>query len=178
MTSRLASRPVHPEQPVNAAPPDRQSHLVGMAIAATLLGIAHHFDHVIRGNHVGWPITGDINPFTFSLAFYPVVLIGLYLHARNRAGAGFWAILTGVEAAVVGLTHLSPWAVEPPPDIISVYDSPLLGWAAFGLLLLFLTTLNCTSLYGLYLYVRNLSGGLHPAESPHEAEHATTGRIQ
>lgn len=178
MTTRLASRREHPKQPVTAAPPDRNRYLVGMTTVATLLGIAHHTDHVIRGNHVGWPISQDINPFTFSLAFYPVVLLGLYLHARNRAGAGFWAILTGVGAAVVGVIHLGPWAVEPPHDIRSVYQSPIAGWAAFGLLLLFLTALASTSLYGLYLYVRNLSRERHPAESPHEEGHATQRRMQ
>lgn len=176
MTTRLASRPDHREQPVNAAPRNRHRYLVGTAIAATLLGIAHHSDHVVRGNHVGWPITGEINTFTFSFAFYPVVFLGLCLHARNRAGAGFWAILTGVGAAVVGVTHLGPWAVEPPRDIISVYRFPFFGWAAFGLLLVFLTALTCTSLYGIYLYVRNLPGGRHPAESQDEKEYAATRR--
>ncbi len=177
MTSRLASRPVHPEQPVSAAPPDRHRYLLGMAIAATLLGLAHHVDHVIRGNHVGWPITGDINPFTFSLAFYPVVLLGLYLPARNRAGACFWALVTGVGVAFVGPTHFGPWAVEPPGDILSVYRSPAAGWVALGLLLLFLTTLASTSLYGIYLYARKLSVDRRAAENRGE-EYATKRRIQ
>ncbi|MFC7137277.1 hypothetical protein ACFQRB_14140 [Halobaculum litoreum] len=43
---------------------------------ATLLGLAHHLDHVIRGNHVGWPITPEVNPFTYSLLIYPLVVGG------------------------------------------------------------------------------------------------------
>ena len=30
----------------------------------TVLGAAHHIDHIVRGNHVGWPITPEVNPFT------------------------------------------------------------------------------------------------------------------
>ncbi len=41
--------------------------------ASTLLGIGHHIDHIIRGNHVGWPITSHVNPFTYSLAIYPLI---------------------------------------------------------------------------------------------------------
>ncbi len=29
-----------------------------------LFGALHHVDHVVRGNHVGWPAVSDINPFT------------------------------------------------------------------------------------------------------------------
>jgi len=29
---------------------------------STLLGVAHHVDHVVRGNHVGWPVTSHVNP--------------------------------------------------------------------------------------------------------------------
>ena len=35
-----------------------------LVVAATLLGAAHHIDHVVRGNHVGWPLTAHVNPFT------------------------------------------------------------------------------------------------------------------
>jgi len=46
------------------------------AAVSTLLGVAHHVDHGIRGNHVGWPITPEVNAFTYSLAVYPLVALG------------------------------------------------------------------------------------------------------
>jgi hypothetical protein len=43
------------------------------------LGVLHHIDHIVRGNHVGWPLIAEVTPFTYSLAVYPLGFIGLYL---------------------------------------------------------------------------------------------------
>jgi hypothetical protein len=43
---------------------------------ATVLSLGHHLDHVLRGNHSGWPLSGDVTPFTYSLAVYPLILLG------------------------------------------------------------------------------------------------------
>jgi hypothetical protein len=31
---------------------------------ALVLSLGHHLDHLIRGNAVGWPVTGEVNAFT------------------------------------------------------------------------------------------------------------------
>lgn len=45
---------------------------VVFVLIPTLLGAIHHLDHVIRGNHIGWPLVPEINAFTYSLAIYPL----------------------------------------------------------------------------------------------------------
>ena len=145
----------------------RHKRLLGLAVLATLLGIGHHLDHAVRGNHVGWPITGDVSPFTYSFGFYPLILIGLYLLIEGRGGPGFWAVLAGAGVLFVGLTHFGPFAVEPPEDIVGVYASPIAGWAALGLLVAFLVVLACVSMYGTRLWARrptaSKSGGRQAA---------------
>ena len=59
--------------------------LLTVAICVTSLGLIHHVDHVIRGNHIGWPFSPAATPFTFSLLVYPFLLMGIFLTARRRA---------------------------------------------------------------------------------------------
>lgn len=121
--------------------------LLWLILLSTLFGVGHHIDHVIRGNHVGWPVTPEISPFTYSLIIYPIILVGLYLTLRDRVGARYW-----FEAAILGLgmltaIHFGPWAIEPPHHIIDPYESPLLGYLAFAWLLGLLGTLLITTGY-------------------------------
>lgn len=53
---------------------------------ATVLGLAHHLDHAIRGTHVGWPVTPAVNAFTFSLTIYPLMSLGGVLSVTGLAG--------------------------------------------------------------------------------------------
>jgi hypothetical protein len=46
--------------------------LYGLTYLAASLSLAHHTDHVIRYNAVGWPLTGEVNAFTMSLIIYPI----------------------------------------------------------------------------------------------------------
>ena len=101
----------------------------------TLLGVAHHVDHIVRGNHVGWPITPEVTPFTYSLVIYPVIAVGLYLTATNRAGKRFWTRFFAFRTARLAYVHVSPWAVEPRADVIVPYADPVVGYVAFGILL-------------------------------------------
>jgi hypothetical protein len=50
----------------------------------TPLGTPHHVDHVVRGNHVGWPVAPTVDPVTCSLAIRPVIGVGRYLTATDR----------------------------------------------------------------------------------------------
>ena len=45
--------------------------------ALIVVGFAHHTDHVLRVDHSGWPFRHDVNPFTFSLLAYPILLFAL-----------------------------------------------------------------------------------------------------
>jgi hypothetical protein len=120
----------------------------------TLLGMAHHVDHIVRGNHVGWPLTAHVNPFTYSLAIYPLIALGLYLTATDRAGAGYWTGLFTFSALLLGFLHLSPWAVEPPGDVILPYASPVVGSLAFAVLLALIVSVAGGAVYAAVLWRR------------------------
>ncbi|SDN11519.1 hypothetical protein SAMN04487949_3421 [Halogranum gelatinilyticum] len=123
---------------------------------ATLLGLAHHADHVIRGNHVGWPVTPEVNPFTYSLAIYPLVVLGFALSLTGRGGARYWTVVMTAGAAMLVFFHLSPWAVEPPGDVILPYADPLWGYVAFVILLALVGVVLLGAGYSLVLWRRDL----------------------
>ncbi len=121
--------------------------LYGLIFLAMFMSLGHHIDHVIRGNHVGWPLTAELNAFTYSLGIYPLILLGLYLYASGRVGPGFWALLSGSGALFVAWIHFGPVAVEPPADIINLYEVRIVGWMAFLWLVVFVLVLVGTCLY-------------------------------
>jgi Zn-dependent membrane protease YugP len=75
------------------------------AAAVTIFGIFHHLDHIVRGNHSGWPFQEEVSPFTFSLLIYALLLPGLYLTWRGRLIAGYWLFTAVVLFVVVTLAH-------------------------------------------------------------------------
>ncbi|HEX2221875.1 MAG TPA: hypothetical protein VHK06_05070, partial [Candidatus Limnocylindria bacterium] len=103
--------------------------LTGLAAA---MALGHHLDHAIRGNHIGWPLSDEVNAFTFSLGIYPVIAVGLWLYRSGRVGPGFWALVSGGGALFLSVIHFGPAALEPPHDIIGMYRPPIVGWLAFG----------------------------------------------
>jgi hypothetical protein len=121
--------------------------MYGLIFLAMIMSLGHHIDHVIRGNHVGWPLTAEVNPFTYSLGIYPLVFLGLYLYASGRVGEGYWAILSGSGALFVTAIHFGPAAVEPPSDIINLYEPRIVGWLAFLWLVVFVVVLVGTCIY-------------------------------
>src|SRR5918997_3528636 len=82
--------------------------LCGLIFLAMFLSLGHHIDHIIRDNNVGWPLTAEVNAFTYSLGIYPLILLGLCLYASGRVGPGHWAILTGSGAQFVAAIHVGP----------------------------------------------------------------------
>src|SRR5215213_11167046 len=96
----------------------------------------HHVDHVVRGNHSGWPFEQAITPFTFSLLIYALLLPGLYLTAKGRLMAGYWLFTSIVGLALVVLVHFIPTGDYEAPihDIYAVYGSPLAGLLALVVL--------------------------------------------
>lgn len=124
------------------------------AVIPTLLGAAHHIDHIIRGNHVGWPITPHVNAFTFSLAIYPLLGISLYLTLTRRVEAKYWSGFFAFSAGMLAYFHISPWAVEPPQDVIVPYENPIFGYLAFAIVLGLIASVVVGSVYGATLWHR------------------------
>ena len=125
----------------------RRRPLYALIYLVLFMSFGHHVDHAVRGNDVGWPLTGEVNAFTYSLTIYPLILIGLLLYARGSVGPGFWVFLSGGGVLFVSAIHFGPWAVEPPSDIIDGYELPIVGWFAFGWLLVFVGVLAASCVY-------------------------------
>ena len=101
------------------------------AAAVTIFGLIHHLDHVVRGNHSGWPFQEEVSPFTFSLLIYALLVPGLYLSLRGRLIAGYWLFTAVVLFAVVTLAHFVGSEREAPiRDIYAAYESPAWGFLA------------------------------------------------
>jgi hypothetical protein len=131
---------------------DRKLYL--LTYLALFMALGHHVDHVIRGNNVGWPVSDEINAFTFSLAIYPIIFLGLYLYRTKRVGPGFWVFLSAGGALFLSFIHFAPGAIEPPGEIIDVYDSRAVGLLAFVWLLLLIAVLIATSVYEASFWLR------------------------
>lgn len=110
--------------------------LLIFASSATIFSVLHHTDHVIRGNHSGWPFQAEVTPFTFSLLIYALILPAIYLTARGRDVAGHHLFVAVVGLALIGAVHFAPTGVQESPihDIYMVYESPLAGALALVIL--------------------------------------------
>lgn len=91
-----------------------------------LFGALHHVDHLIRGNHVGWPAIPEVNAFTFSLMAYPLFALGLSALTKGRVWAGYW-LTYGITTlfALLVFHFIPPFIVEPVADIYLPYLDPL-----------------------------------------------------
>lgn len=116
-------------------------------LAALVLALGHHADHALRGDHLGWPLTAEINVFTATLGIYPLVLTSLALYRAGRFGPGHLAIVTGLGLVLLTAVHLGPDPIEPPADIINGYEPGALGWLAFLWLIGLLVTVALTLAY-------------------------------
>ncbi len=112
----------------------RRSLLVAGSVV-TVFGVLHHADHVIRGNHSGWPFQEAITPFTFSLLIYALILPGLYATWRGRTVAGYHLFVALVGLALVFSVYFVGEEREAPvSDIYQVYGSPAAGLLALVVL--------------------------------------------
>ena len=103
----------------------RIRQLVRLATIATILGFLHHVDHIVRGNHVGWPVIAAITPFTPSLLVYPVLIGGIYLTRRRRVQSRYWAIAGAAMLLLVLGVHFDPAPEgESIRDIYTPYADP------------------------------------------------------
>ncbi len=110
--------------------------LLIFASAAVVFGLMHHADHVVRGNHSGWPFQAEVTPFTFSLLIYALILPGIYLTARRRSIPGYHLFVAVVGLALLGFVHFVPTGDYEAPiqDIYMVYEGPLAGKLALVVL--------------------------------------------
>jgi hypothetical protein len=122
------------------------------ATIPTLPGAAHHVNHVIRGNHIGWPLTPHVNVFRFSLAIYPLLGVSLYRTLTRRVEAGYWSGFLAFSAGMLAYVHIGPWAIEPPRDVMAPYTNPLAGCLAFGIVLALIASVVVGSLYAAALW--------------------------
>ena len=127
MDARARVRPVHTKL---------RTWLLFAATGVTIFAILHHVDHVIRGNHSGWPFQEAVTPFTFSLLIYALLLPGLYMSSKGRLMAGYWLFTAMVGLALVVWVHFVPTADYEAPieDIYAVYGSVLSGLLALVVL--------------------------------------------
>lgn len=114
--------------------------------ASVALSAIHHLDHLLRGA-TGWPFIPEVNPFTYSLAIYPVIGVGLLLSRRGVVGPRFWSVLSSGGALFVTLVHVGPVAGDALAGIPNQYGSPVMGYVAIALLVAFLATLVGTFAY-------------------------------
>ena len=117
--------------------------LLVLAGCTTVFGFMHHVDHVVRGNHSGWPFERAVTPFTFSLLIYALLLPGLYLTAKGRLMPRYWLFTAVVGLALVVWVHFVPTGDYEAPidDIYAVYGSPLAGLFALVVLVGLVTSL-------------------------------------
>lgn len=121
---------------VKSARDSSRRFLLVFASSATVFGLLHHADHVIRGNHSGWPFQAEVTPFTFSLLIYALILPGIYMSARGRDAAGYHLFVAIVGLALLGGVHFVPTGEQESPihDIYMVYGSPVAGALALVVL--------------------------------------------
>ncbi len=96
-------------------------------LTAASLGALHHLDHLVRG-YAGWPATGEVNAFTYSLAMYPVVAFELHLAHRGRNMRRYRMTFAVVAFALVAAVHFVRW----PPTAYPTSMPPMAhrSWAA------------------------------------------------
>lgn len=126
--------------------------------AATIIGVLHHADHVLRADHSGWPFTPHLTPFTPSLLAYAFLYCAYHFRARPRISAALVGILLVLvqfahvfvetpyqqyDVWATGVSHL-PYALGQP-NLLQL-TSPTLGVAAAALSILLSLTLLATVL--------------------------------
>jgi hypothetical protein len=119
--------------------------LLALGCVVTVLAALHHVDHVVRGNHSGWPFQEALTPFTFSLLIYALLLPGIYMNLRGRVAGRWWLFVALVGLALVFSVHFVGAEREAPVrDIYAVYDSPV--WGVLALVVLYGLVLGLVAL--------------------------------
>lgn len=131
--------------------------LLALGVGVTVFGILHHTDHVIRGNHSGWPFQEEVTPFTFSLLVYALLLPGIFMNLRGRVAAGWWLFTAVVALALITSVHFLGGEDREAPirDIYAAYGNPV--WGVMALVVLYGLVLGLAAL--LVAALRAMSAG-------------------
>lgn len=129
-------------------------NILTMAVIGTVLSIAHHVDHVIRGNHSGWPFIDMVTPFTWSLGFYPLLAYGLYKGWQGKVNPLFWCLAAFAGFVFATAIHFGPHAYEPPGDITGPYASPIAGLIALAALFALMIVMALQTVYSFRVWWR------------------------
>jgi hypothetical protein len=124
-----------------------------LIVLALALSVAHHVDHVLRGD-TGWPLVGGFNAFSASLVIYPLILTGLILSVLGKVGPRFWAMLSLGGGLFVAAIHLGPVATDTIAGIPAQYESPVAGGLAVVLLVALIGVLVAAFVYEVRLATR------------------------
>ncbi len=118
-----------------------------LGCVVTVLAVLHHVDHVVRGNHSGWPFEEAVTPFTFSLLIYALLLPGIFMNLRGRVAAGWWLFTAAVALALVSFVHFMGGEKREAPirDIYAVYGNPV--WGAMALVVLYGLVFSLVALF-------------------------------
>lgn len=111
-----------------------------LAVITTVLGVAHHVDHVLRYDHSGWPFKPEITPFTYSLLIYVVIALVFALRSFPRVRVVLAALLF-LFPTVAHMRLETPadqfrtWAEAPHVNLLHT-SAPALGAAAVAVTVL------------------------------------------
>lgn len=100
----------------------------------TAVGILHHFDHVLRHNHSGWPFRPEVNVFTYSLSVYLIISALLLARPFPRVRIALSALLV-MFPTIAHIVVETPaeqyrtWAHEPGVNLLGV-SAPAVGITA------------------------------------------------
>ena len=134
--------------------------LIWVAVA---LSLGHHADHILRGD-TGWPFSGEVNTFSYSLVIYPIILTGLALSLFGLVGPRFWAFISLGGAAFVAAVHLGPVSSDAITEIPGRYSDPLAGALAVVVLVALVAVLVGTFGYETRLAARSRRNAAMRAE--------------
>lgn len=123
-------------RPSQDADPDRSSRRftaaeIGVG-AVVVLALLHHTDHVLRGDHSGWPFKDEFTPFTISLIIYPIALVVFWQRSRPWLRVGLMALVYVATQAAHLLVELpgdqyGMWATNSSTVDDTLGDPNLLG---------------------------------------------------
>ena len=113
---------------------DLRRRMVLPAAVTTAFVASHHLDHAFRQVHIGWPLTDQVNPFTFSLILYPLFLLGIYFTVRGRVWAGYWVGVATFALTLVTFVHFRPSpGAESLDQVYGPWNNPILGSIAVAI---------------------------------------------
>ena len=111
----------------------RRRMLIPAAVTTAFVAL-HHLDHAFRRVHIGWPLTDNVNPFTFSLVLYPLLLGGIFLTLRGWAWAGYWVSVSTFALTLVTFVHFRPSpGAESLDQVYGPWNNPILGGIAVAI---------------------------------------------